>query len=50
MDLTVVLTDMGECSFHEKQSFPTPNWVLRTAIGPASLAGQRAVRITRAQH
>src|SRR6266700_4659630 len=27
-----------------------PNWVLRTAIGPASLAGYLAVRSTRAQH
>ena len=27
-----------------------PNWVLRTAFGPASLAGLSAVRSTRAQH
>ncbi len=25
---------------------PPPNWVLRTAIGPASLAGQLAVHST----
>src|SRR4029450_3133637 len=29
---------------------PPPNWVLRTAISPASLAGQLAVRSTGAQH
>jgi len=29
---------------------PAPNWVLRTAIGPASMAGQLAVRGTGAQH
>ena len=29
---------------------PPPNWVLRTAFGPASLAGLSAVRSTRAQH
>jgi hypothetical protein len=29
---------------------PAPNWVLRTAIGPASIAGQLAVRSTGAQH
>src|SRR4051812_12893797 len=28
----------------------SPNWVLRSAIGPASLARQPAVRSTRAQH
>ena len=27
-------------------SSPAPNWVLRTAIGPASMAGQLAVRST----
>src|SRR4029453_8538257 len=27
-----------------------PNWGLRTALGPASLAGELAVRSTRAQH
>jgi len=37
------------------QEIPPPNWVLRTAIGPASLAGtcggqQLAVRSTGAQH
>jgi len=31
------------------QQLPPPNWVLRTAIGPAILAGQLAVRST-AQH
>jgi len=30
-------------------SSPAPNWVLRTAIGPASMAGQLAVRSTGAQ-
>src|SRR5215467_1533486 len=29
---------------------PAPNWVLRTAIGPASLAGQLAVRSTGTQY
>jgi hypothetical protein len=32
------------------RQIPPPNWVLRTAIGPASLAGQLAVRSTGAQH
>jgi len=34
----------------KNKAFPAPNWVLRTAIGPASLAGQLAVRSTGAQH
>jgi hypothetical protein len=29
---------------------PPPSWVLRTAIGSASMAEQLAVRSTRAQH
>ena len=29
---------------------PAPNWVLRTAIGSASMAGQLAVRSTGAQY
>src|SRR5712692_8093878 len=32
------------------REIPPPNWVLRTAIGPAILAGQLAVRSTGAQH
>ena len=35
---------------HKMCKLPPPNWVLRTAIGPASMAGQRAVRSTGAQH
>jgi len=36
---------------HAKTSaFPAPNWVLRTAIGPASMAGQLAVRNTGTQY
>ncbi len=36
----------------DSQEGTPPNWagVLRTAIGPASLAGYLAVRSTRAQH
>src|SRR5262245_15543899 len=33
-----------------KPGSPPPNWVLRTALGPASLAGQSAVRSTRTQY
>jgi hypothetical protein len=32
------------------QPSPAPNWVLRTAVGPAILTGQLAVRSAGAQH